>query len=499
MSEKTKKIRKKMSKKKKAVIIISVILIVFIAYSAIMGQTNGAIMNQVVVAEVKREEISSNISVTGKIESLQSKTYFSPVNAKITEFLPKVGEVVKAGTVLVAFDTSQLEKDNLRAELNRDSIVNGNQATLEQTNQSNAALNKAQERVNVLSGEIAGLENQISEITKSIEEKATSLQTEQSVQYEMEIARLAGLIGQIEEAIALLDPVGDVTEINELEINKARYQEELSAIQQAIASVSNAELAGLQTKLGELQMALQEKQAEYQAQKGTVDNAIPATVSNATRAQMTNNSNLAALELATIESLIAQGREGIKAEFDGIVARVGTVEGSSVAQGMELFTIVSNREVVVNITVSKYDYDKLEIGQTASIEMAQKEYAGTVYSISKIAETNESGASVIHAQVKITNPDDDIFLGIEAKVTIQTGSEANALVVERRAINTDKNGDFVYIVENGKVESRQVEIGLSSFEFIEIKKGLSEGDQVITELPDGMELGSPVVIASDKE
>ena len=45
------------------------------------------------------------------------------------------------------------------------------------------------------------------------------------------------------------------------------------------------------------------------------------------------------------EELLNKGREGIKAEFDGIIANVQAVEGSSAVQGGELFTLVSSKDV----------------------------------------------------------------------------------------------------------------------------------------------------------
>lgn len=59
---------------------------------------------------------------------------------------------------------------------------------------------------------------------------------------------------------------------------------------------------------------------------------------------------------------------------------------------MELIAVASNEEVAVNVTVSKYDYDKLKEGQKAAITIADRTYKGTVSRISKMATTNEKGA-----------------------------------------------------------------------------------------------------------
>ncbi len=74
--------------------------------------------------------------------------------------------------------------------------------------------------------------------------------------------------------------------------------------------------------------------------------------------QATNN--IAELEAATLEELLEKGKQGLQAEFSGIVSKADASQGSAATQGMELITIASNEEVAVNVTVSKYDYDKLE-------------------------------------------------------------------------------------------------------------------------------------------
>ena len=54
------------------------------------------------------------------------------------------------------------------------------------------------------------------------------------------------------------------------------------------------------------------------------------------------------------------------------------------------------------------------------------------------------------------------------------------------ALNADKNGDFVYIIENGIVVRKDVVTGISSTEFIEVKEGLNESDKVILSSLTGM-------------
>ena len=79
---------------------------------------------------------------------------------------------------------------------------------------------------------------------------------------------------------------------------------------------------------------------------------------------------------------------------------------------------------------------------------------------------------------------------MEAKVELHTASVSQAVVIPLEAVNADKDGDFVYIVENGAVAKKRITTGISSDEYTQITDGISAGDQVITvtdmDLTEGM-------------
>ena len=155
------------------------------------------------------------------------------------------------------------------------------------------------------------------------------------------------------------------------------------------------------------------------------------------------------------------------------------VEGGPAAQGSALFTIASNEDVVVEMNVTRYDLEKLEEGQQAVITMAGKEYTGTVTKLSRLAEKNEKGTPVVKAEVKIENPDENVYLGLEANVSIKGKESTGVLTVPVEAVNTGQEGTFCYVVEDGVIVKKQVETGLSSDMTVEIVSGLSAGDQVV--------------------
>ena len=102
-------------------------------------------------------------------------------------------------------------------------------------------------------------------------------------------------------------------------------------------------------------------------------------------------------------------------------------------------------------------------------------YEGEVTSISHVATQNEKGASLISADVRIKNPEDDIFLGVDAKVTIHAEEADDVVVLPSEVVNIGKDGSFCYVIENGVITRRDIITGISSDDYVEVTEGIKEG------------------------
>ena len=529
-------------KKKKVPLIIGGVVVAIIVVSFAASKLTPKALPQVPVSAVTKEDLTANVDTSGTVESLKTKTYFSPVNATISQYPLKVGEVVKPGDSLVAFDVSTLEQDNQKAQLNVSATVNGSKDSVAKAAETQQKANEAADKVPILEANVdsyqeyvASLKTAIADRTRELSDgekqeandadvamiqakadldklqnKHTKMETDQqqlNTQAEALQAEIAeakknnqdtadlerqwkDLNTQAENMNPAIDDLASQIddkneEITQLQINQIENQS-------AQDPTSDAQIVEWQNELESATTELSEMQSELAEQKSLANSADGAKVTEAAKAQMQATNNIAELEAASLEELLEKGKQGLQAEFSGIVSKADASQGSAASQGMELITIASNEEVAVNVTVSKYDYDKLKEGQKASITIADHTYKGTVSRISKMATTNEKGAPVIWAEVKIDNPDDNIFLGVEAKVSIETGSAKGVVSVPVNAVNTGKDSTFCYVVKDGVIARQDVETGISSSEYTEIKSGLKLGDSVIAELPDGFAEGMKV-------
>ena len=239
-----------------------------------------------------------------------------------------------------------------------------------------------------------------------------------------------------------------------------------SALENALEQASN-DLAELQSKL---------------SSQEAVAVADPGAVTEEEKEKMEITNNLSELDQMSAQELVEAAKKGIKADFNGVVTKVSVVEGATATQGTELFTLQNTDKVDVNVNISKYDYEKVKEGQSADITVAGKTYEGEVTSVSHIATQNEKGASLISTDIRIKNPDEDIFLGVDAKVTIHAEEANDVVVLPSEVVNIGKEGSFCYVLENGIITRKDITTGISSDEYVEVLDGIKEGDEVIRDL-----------------
>lgn len=145
--------------------VIAVLGIIIFAASKLSAGSSKTQAASLQVAEVTTGNIKEIYNASGKIESENTKTYYSPVTAPVAICNATVGNTVKAGDLLVSFDTTNLERDNQQAQLSLQSSLNASQATKAQNakaiDAANAASAQAADQANRLADKVNDLAAQV--------------------------------------------------------------------------------------------------------------------------------------------------------------------------------------------------------------------------------------------------------------------------------------------------------------------------------------------------
>lgn len=515
--------KKGITKSKNMIMLITMgVIVLAIGLIALIGSMNSKGKDaapSVEVVSVGTGNVTQEVDATGNVESEQKKTFYSPVNGTIQTMTAEAGDSVDAGKSIIGFNLEDLEAENQEAQLTARS---GELDIKDAQEQASTAANKvaeAQAAIPGLESQIEEKQNQINSLRQQIadaqsEAQAQIQQAQTEAKAEADAAYDAAVAAADQEYQKAWDEYNNVTKKDydqklsdlktkidsgtaaESELEDYRYllnnppaepvkkevnQADYSVSTDGLSGIVTADTSDLQAQMETASSDLAQLQSDLASKKAIAENDT-AGLTDAAREKMTITSNLSELKSKNLQELLEEGRKGIQAEFKGVISDAKVTQGATVTQGMELFTLQSTQDVCVEANVSKYDFDKVKEGQKAEITLGDKKYKGTVDKVSKIAIPNEKGTPLIGVSVHIDNPDDDIFIGVEAKVTIQASEAKNVPVLPVEVVNIGKEGSFCYVVNKGKIEKKDIETGVTSDSMVEVKSGLKRGDQVIKDM-----------------
>ena len=460
-------VRKKKRKKYIWIAAGVMIAVIFIASKAAAANAKYPVNT----VDVVYSDVESTITTIGKVESDVTKTYYSELTGNIGVVPVKAGQAVKEGDVLLHFSQGTLDIAGKEAQANALSGESTYNDTMDQNSENQAKLTEATVNLDVLNQQITDYEAFIKEQERKLED--TRNRKKQSL-----------------SALGL--------ELSLRQADGENVSEEMAEYQYLMESLeTDKELLDIQRTISDSQEILgnlEEYKAEMKSQKSSTENSV---LSSETKEAKSLTREAEKMRQDKSLSYVQSVADGVKADMAGIVTQITVSEGAPVTSGAALVTVASNSQVHVAINLSKSDLAKVKEGQKADITIAGKKYEGEVSFINHMATTNANNMPVVEAQIKITNADEDIYLGIEAKVVIYADKSENVLVVPVETVNSDKNGDFVYIVENNIVVRKDVVTGVSSDEYIEVTDGLTENDKVMTDISLDITEGMEVMVMTD--
>ena len=452
-----------------AIFVIVIIVVMGVAIANLSSAMAG-MGTPVEVTEALKGDIAQVVETSGTVASEETKTYFADVTAKVNQVTVTPGQAVKQGEVLLAYDVEDLEKAVQQAELETKISTLGADAAI-------IGINEAQKKAADAATNYEDAKKYVAHYTECV--GVASAQLKEATDLAAQQKTLAEDIKKLETALKA-DPEDkkSAKALKTAQKELAKVTEKLSKynvsdLQSAIETCS-ADLAEYKALLKEYEMT----------KEG--DPAASLTI-----AQQSASKEVAQMAKKSVEEQLAIAKEGVKADFDGVVSEVTAVAGQTTAEGVQLFTVHNTDKLKVNLSVTKYDVQKLALGQTAVIKINEKEYTGSVSKISGIASMNASGASVVDVEIHIDNPDDTIILGMEAKVSVQTAEEKGILLIPSASVNYSSDGIFCYVLADGVIEKREIETGISDDEFMQVLSGLEEGDKVVTNVTGTIEEGMP--------
>jgi len=175
----------------------------------------------------------------------------------------------------------------------------------------------------------------------------------------------------------------------------------------------------------------------------------------------------------------------IRAPFDGAIARFDFKIGQSVGLGQTGVTIITDGDYELVMSIPEIDIAKVKVGDAAEVILdaygTGVVWKGRVTEIESV-ETEIDGVPSYSSIITITNPDERIRVGMNARARIEIDKKEGVIAIPSSYVKTVNNQSTVLVKRNGgRTEERVVNTGLIGTDyFVEVTSGLAKGEILVS-------------------
>lgn len=274
---------------------------------------------------------------------------------------------------------------------------------------------------------------------------------------------------------------------------RAGYDEALRR-SAADARASAAELAGAREALRTAEQDLQAETTPAAVRQGRGQVATARQAVEAIRLEaeaggvLAEQVRAAAADVAASEAALGAARlrlsrATVTAAAAGTVLSLGLRDGQPALQDQLLLELGPLDRLKVRVRVDEVDIGKVRPSQPLTLKSSaypQERFAGTVVRVAAAAaEQRGTATGYYEVQGSVPNPAGLLRAGMNVEARIQTESRSQVFVVGLESVREEGTRATVLVVQDYKVELRPVQLGLRTQTRVEIRDGLSAGDQVI--------------------
>ena len=149
--------------------------------------------------------------------------------------------------------------------------------------------------------------------------------------------------------------------------------------------------------------------------------------------------------------------------------------GATVAEGEVLVKVADLSSFKVEGSISDVYADRLQIGGEVIVRINQTDLRGTVTNIHPAVNNG-----IITFMVRLADKSNSLLrANLRAEVFVVTSFVDGVVRVKNGPFYSGAVDQKVFVIEEGKAIQRKVDIGVSNFDYVELKSGVKPGEQVI--------------------
>ena len=206
------------------------------------------------------------------------------------------------------------------------------------------------------------------------------------------------------------------------------------------------------------------------------------------RAEATMRSNEAQLDLLKVRL----DRTLVRSPFAGVMGQRSVSLGDYVTTDTKLAALQTVSPQRAAFQVPERYADQLKVGQQVSFRVASlpgRTFTGKVDFVDPIVQLP---GRTITVKARVPNPRRELQSGMFIEARLATAVRPDAVIIPEDAVIPLQGTNFVWVVAEGKASRRQVELGVRTPGFVEIKKGVENAEQVVVGGQERLAEGAPV-------
>jgi RND family efflux transporter MFP subunit len=182
----------------------------------------------------------------------------------------------------------------------------------------------------------------------------------------------------------------------------------------------------------------------------------------------------------------------IRAPSEGFITERLIETGDRVNANQQVYTIEDFNPLLIRVFVPASDAIKLKTGM--STEVATEVLKGAVFTGNVKLINPRIDVQTGTVKVTVETFDDSLRLkpGMFVEVRIVIGKKEDVLVIPRKALLYKQNKTYVFVMDQNHVSQREVLLGLTEEDDVEVADGLNEGEVIVVVGVEGLQDGQRV-------
>jgi len=207
-------------------------------------------------------------------------------------------------------------------------------------------------------------------------------------------------------------------------------------------------------------------------------------------------SDLAQANAAAVGARRTYTLSTLRSPISGVVTRMNAVTGASVDPAQVLVAVADPRALQVALQLSPADAAGVQLGAAVALfdnDTPSATAVGTG-SVVTVGAAIDSATRAVPVRVRILSSVRAVRLGETLVGRISLRASAGALSIPSAALVPDSAGFKVYVVSNGIAHATPVEVGTRGDSLVQVTRGLTAGQTVVTTGAYGLEDSSKVTV-----